>query len=97
MIFAPLAKNIAIEFIKKEEEQQAILLPSDYRPTDAPYEIVRVAPHGASDACDQEWNPGELLVVEAHMIRQFEFGGSPYHTIGEDYVVGWFYDEPTED
>lgn len=96
MIFAPLAKNIAIEFLE-QEGQQTILLPSDYRPADAHYEIVRVAPQGASEGCQQEWNVGEHLVVEAHMIRQFEFKGATYSTIAENYVVGWFYEEPTGD
>jgi len=94
MIFAPLGKNISIEFIETENEaEQAIILPTDYRPADAPYEVVRVATSAASDACDNEWNAGELLVVEAHMIRQFEFQGTTYHTIGENHVVGWFHDE----
>ncbi len=97
MKFGPLAKNIAIEFITTDEEPQAILLPADYRPADTHYEIVRVAAEGASDHCSQEWNAGELLVVEAHMIRQFDFQGTAYHTIAENHVVGWFYDEVEED
>jgi len=96
MKFGPLAKNIAIEFITNEEEQQAILLPADYRPADTHYETVRVSEEGASDHCSQEWNSGELLVVEAHMIRQFDFEGKTHYTIAENHVVGWFYDETPE-
>ena len=95
MKFVPLGKNIAIEFIEKEGvDQQAIILPTDYRPAEAPYEVVRVAESEGGHGCMTEWNTGELLVVEAHMIRQFEFQDTTYHIIAENHVVGWF---PQED
>jgi len=90
MEFIPLRNNIVISFIETGEETSAILLPSEYRPTDTPYEVVRVVGHHPGPECDVRWVEEDLVVVEAHMIRQFEYDGVSYHLIAENHVIGRF-------
>ena len=96
MEFIPLGKNIAIEFLDKEEEATPILLPTDYRPADAPYEVVRVASDSCGYSCEVEWQQGDLLVVEAHMIRQFDYDDNVHYVIAENHVIGWFTAKTTD-
>ena len=91
MELIPLGRNIIIEFLVKDgEEPSPILLPSDYRPAETPYEVVRVASDEQGNQCDVEWDNGDLIVVEAHMIRQFTHDEVVYNFIGENHVIGWF-------
>lgn len=93
MIFKPLGRNIVINTIKKEEEESAILLPTDYRPADLPYEVVRVGSSFSGHLCEVDWKEGELIVVEAHLIRQFDYEGYTYYLIAENHVIGRFQGE----
>ena len=89
MRFLPHNRNISVEPVKNEKpDDTAILLPSDYRPEVEPYAIVRVTADGAAPDCQRHWEPGWLLVVEAHMIREIIYGEDVYYTITENYVVG---------
>lgn len=95
MDFIPLGRNIVIEFLGQDDEAPSpILLPSDYRPADTPYEVVRVASDECGNKCEMEWNEGEIAVVEAHMIRQFAHNDIVYHLIAENHVIGWFSTPP---
>ena len=95
MELIPLGRNIIIEFLVKEgEESSPILLPSDYRPADTPYEVVRVASEEHGNQCDLEWDVGDLVVVEAHMIRQFTHDEVVYNFITENHIIGWFAPDP---
>ena len=97
MDFIPLGRNIVIEFLDQGEDNPSpILLPTDYRPADTPYEVVRVASDECGNKCEMEWNEGETAVVEAHMIRQFEHNDVVYNLIAENHVIGWF-NTPDED
>ena len=96
MIFKPLGRNIVIEFLEDDKEQEVVLLPSDYRPTEQPYEIVRVSSDWCGDRCQRDWEEGGHIVVEAHMIRQFSHARGTYYIIAENHVIGYF-DESTEE
>jgi len=89
MRFLPHNRNISIELIENEKAEEAtILLPSDYRPAQEPYAVVRVTKDGAAADCQRQWEPGWLLVVEAQMIREIAYDGHVYYTVTENYVVG---------
>ena len=90
MKFLPHNRNISIELIEKKEEDTGItvLLPSDYRPAQESYAVVRVSLEGAAADCQGDWASGSLLVVEAQMIREISHGEETYHTITENHVVG---------
>jgi len=90
MIFKPLGRNIVIEFLEDEKDQDTILLPSDYRPAEQPYEIVRVASGWCGNKCEKEWEEGYHIVVEAHMIRIFDHAEETYYIISENHVIGYF-------
>jgi len=89
MRFLPHNRNISIELIEDERtEEGTILLPSDYQAPVEPYAVVRVSPDGGAADCQRQWEPGWLLVVEAHMIREITYENHVYHTITENYVIG---------
>lgn len=88
MRFLPYNRNISVEPVEnKKTEEAPILLPSDYRPEVDPYAVVRVTADGAAADCQSHWEPGWLLVVEAHMIREIAYDDQIYHTVTENYVI----------
>ena len=89
MNFKPLARNVVIEFLENEKDTEVVLLPSSYRPAEQPYEVVRVASGWSGNKCEKEWVDGTLIVVEAHMIREFKHAEETYRLISENHIVGY--------
>jgi co-chaperonin GroES (HSP10) len=90
MIFIPYNRNIYIELVTPEATQKEldVLLPTDYQEKKAPYTVVRVGDTGCALDCQSSYMPGQLIVVEAHMIKEINYGTDTYHIILENYVLG---------
>ena len=90
MGFVPVNRNLLVELIKEDEEKTIpdVLLPSDYRPAEKPYAPVRLLKSSSASELFLDHHIGHTLIVEAHMIREIQFNGDKFHTIGENYVVG---------
>jgi len=95
MIFVPYNRNISIELLNQgaKEKEMDVLLPSDYQEAQVPYTVVRVGESCSALDCQSLYSPGQLIVVETHMIREINYGEETFHTILENYVLGELRDE----
>ena len=90
MIFIPYNRNVSIELVENREEKKEldVLLPADYQEKVATYTVVRVTESGCALDCQVSYIPGQLIVVETHMIRQINYGTDTFHVVLENYVLG---------
>jgi len=90
MIFVPHNRNISIELLSPtaEEEEVGVLLPTDYQEAQVPYTVVRVGETCSALDCQSLYTPGQLIVVETHMIREINYGEETFYTVLENYVLG---------
>lgn len=90
MIFIPYNRNISIELeiLDEKEEAPGVLLPTDYKKVENPYSIVKISESGCALDCQSNWFPGQLIIVESHMIKEVHHHGEIFYTVLENYVLG---------
>ena len=90
MIFIPHNRNISIELLEIDEQEVTldVLLPVDYKKVESPYSVVKISETGAALDCQSDWFPGQIVIVESHMIREVLHRGEKFYTVLENYVLG---------
>ena len=76
---------------KEAEEQSAVLLPEDYRKPQSPYAAVSVV--AVAPDVSQLLVAGDIVLVDRAMLKEVSFGGSTYHLILENYILGIMHSE----
>tara|TARA_R110000824_G_scaffold130856_3_gene292778 strand:- start:806 stop:1075 length:270 start_codon:yes stop_codon:yes gene_type:complete len=66
----------------EESEPSLIALPDDYRPTQKPHKSVSVV----SDP-ESVYQPGEVLVVPAHLIHEIELKEDNFYLLERNHVM----------
>ena len=88
----PLNRMLLIEPVtqdeKKKEGEPSFLLPQDVVVNKKDYELVKVLQvAGDSKFKDGLVKSGDLVLVEAHMIKKIVHEGAKHHLVLENYLV----------
>jgi len=96
MNFYPCNRHLLLNPLTKdgEEEKPTVLLPEGYtapRNEFAAYMVLTSAPDVTVGAY-----PGDVVLVEDHMVRKIDFGGETHHIVLENYVCGYLSEDAPE-
>ena len=87
-MFKPCNRHLCVEvFAPDEEDTSTVLLPDSYQVTKS-VEAVRLI--SKSSDSHLEAKPGDILVIEGHMLKNVELGSETVHLILENYVLGTY-------
>ena len=87
-MFKPYNRYLCVEvFEQDEEDQSVVLVPESYRVTK---EVEAVQLLSKAPDCNIGAEPGEILLVEGHMLKSVELGSEMVHLILENYVLGTY-------
>ena len=87
-MFKPCNRHLCVEvFEPDEDDASTVLLPDSYQLTKA-VEAVRLISKSSDSVLDA--NPGDVLVVEGHMLKNVDLNGETVHLILENYVLGTY-------
>ena len=90
----PRNRHLLVELLPEEEkQQQAVLLPENYKPTTERYTPVKVIERSPDCSIDNEMYPGlfvegNIVIVESSMLNEVKYDGEVFHLILENYVLG---------
>lgn len=85
MNILPKNKHILIEpMAEEEQEQPAVLLPSDYQKK-AEYVVAKVLK--VHDSVKNEISEGSLVVAEPNMVREVSIDGGTHYLLQANYVL----------
>jgi len=85
MNILPKNKHILIEpMTEEEQEQPAVLLPSDYQKK-AEYVVAKVLK--VHDSVKSEISEGSLVVAEPNMVREVSIDGDTHYLLQANYVL----------
>ncbi len=84
----PFNRHILIKPIEQEKKQEAtlVVLPSDYKKPESPYQVAEVLE--LSDDCKVELSTGDKIVFEKRTLQKIEIHGELYYLILENYIYG---------
>ena len=84
----PFNRNILIKPVveKKKEKATLVVLPSDYKKPESPYQVAEVLE--LSDDCKVELSIGDKIVFEKRTLQKIEIEEELYYLILENYVYG---------
>jgi len=71
---------------KKKEKATLVVLPSDYKKPESPYQVAEVLE--LSDDCKVELSIGDKIVFEKRTLQKIEIHGELYYLILENYIYG---------
>ena len=81
----PKNRHILVEMIEEEEqEQSAVLLPSDYQKR-KDYVVAKVL--SVHESVKEEIQEGSIVVAEPNMIREITLEGQPHYLLQANYVL----------
>ena len=93
MNFTPVNNYLYVKIVEDNEtEDQGILLPQDYRPVESRFVVVEVV--NCSGESGTLWGEGLQIVVEAHMLMNFQHNGETFTVIKENHVIGILSENP---
>ena len=86
----PLSRYLLVKSVEKEQkqEQSTFYLPDDVVINKKSYEVVEVIDVAAESKFFAVLKKGDLIVVEAHMLREIDVFGVPSILIEDNYVFG---------
>jgi len=86
-MFEPCNRHLCVEVFEPdpEAEASAVLVPDSYKITK---EVEAVQLVSKSSDCTLDATPGDILVVEGHMLKSVDLGEEVVHLILENYVLG---------
>ena len=87
-MFKPYNRYLCVEVFEPDEETTStVLVPDSYRVTKEveAVQLVSKAPDSSIAA-----EPGEILLVEGHMLKSVDLGSETVHLILENYVLGTY-------
>jgi len=84
----PFNRHILIKPVveKKKEKATLVVLPSDYKKPESPYQVAEVLE--LSDDCKVELSIGDKIVFEKRTLQKIEIHGELYYLILENYIYG---------
>ena len=84
----PFNRHILIKPVveKKKEKATLVVLPSDYKKPESPYQLAEVLE--LSDDCKVELSSGDKIVFEKRTLQKIEIHGELYYLILENYIYG---------
>ena len=84
----PLNRHILIQLPdKKEEKQQGFYLPEDVVVKKKPHEVVKVLKIASDSKFDGVLKPGDMIVVDSHLITEVETDVKKYYLVLENNVL----------
>ena len=87
-MFKPYNRYLCVEvFEPDEKDTSTVLVPDSYRVTKEveAVQLISKAPDSNIGA-----EPGEILLVEGHMLKSVDLGSETVHLILENYVLGTY-------
>ena len=89
-MFKPCNRHLCVEVFEPDEPEDTstVLVPEEYQVT-KPIEAVRLVSK-SSDSAFIDAQPGDILLVEGHMIKSVDLGGEVVHLVLENYVLGTY-------
>ena len=86
----PFNRHILVSPIEEQQENEnsLIVLPSDYKKPESPYQQAEVLE--LSDDCKIELSPGDKVVFEKRTLQEIQIVGETYYLILENYIYGRF-------
>ena len=89
-MFKPCNRHLCVEvFEPDEEENTSTVLVPDSCQIAKPVEAVRLVSK-SSDSTFIDARPGDILLVEGHMIKSVDLGSETVHLVLENYVLGTY-------
>ncbi len=89
MQLTPKNRHIQVEEVNTNpEDEKGFVLPDSYKPPAKEYECYRVV--SQAEDCSQNYQTGDLIAVERHMVKNLDFDGSKYLLVLENYVLASF-------
>lgn len=84
----PFNRHILIKPVveKKKAKATLVVLPSDYKKPESPYQVAEVLE--LSDDCKVELSIGDKIVFEKRTLQKIEIHGELYYLILENYIYG---------
>ena len=88
MKFSPRNRHLLVEKIEEPEvdPRPAVLLPADYKPKAEEHSYVRIK--DVSPDCTLIISPGDIALVETHMLNKIEVQEKISYLVLENYVLG---------
>lgn len=96
MYFYPKGNYLSIEEIQEqyEEDTYGFALPDDYKKKQDSIKVVRVLESRGTQGSD--YIEGSLIVVQSHLIENFEYGGKKFSVIPINAIYGVLVDVGTK-
>ena len=84
----PFNRHILIKPIeeKQEDKSSLVVLPSDYKKPESPYQTAEVIE--LSNDCKIELSSGDKVVFEKRTLQKIQIAGETHYLILENYIYG---------
>lgn len=88
--FSPLNRHLLVEVKtnKSHETTSGIVLPSDYKPEEEQYTVVKLLDWADDVKFHSVLSKSSNIVVDRSMVEEVTFNGNSYHVVLENYVMG---------
>jgi len=73
---------------KQNETPSGIVLPSDYKPEEEQYTVVKLIDWADDVKFNTALSRSSNIVVDRSMVEEITFNGSSYQVVLENYVMG---------
>ncbi len=77
---------VRLEEEKEEKTESLIVLPTDYKKPESPYQVGMVL--NLSDDCTIDLSVGDKIVFEKRTLQEIEILGIKHYLILENYIYG---------
>ena len=74
--------GVDLSFDKKEDAQSAVILPEEYKPSEAPHKAVSVKKDP-----EEEYRFGDVIVVPTHVIREIVLRDETFYLVERNHVM----------
>tara|TARA_Y100001973_G_C5180210_1_gene324402 strand:+ start:1334 stop:1645 length:312 start_codon:yes stop_codon:yes gene_type:complete len=74
--------TVNLSFDEKEDRESTVILPEEYKPSEAPYKAVSVE----TDS-EGEYRYGDVVVVPTHVIREVVLRNNTHYLIERNHVM----------
>jgi len=74
--------TVDLSFDEKEDKKSTVILPEEYKPSEAPYKVVSVKRDASG-----EFLHGDVIVVPTHVIREVVLRGQPSYLVESNHVM----------
>ena len=88
-MFKPCNRHLCVEVFEPDEEPEtSVVLVPDSCKISKEVEVVQLI--SKSTDCQLDVEPGDILIVEGHMLKNVDLGSETAHLILENYVLGTY-------